>query len=121
MTVRFKKDYSKLVASNSDWLLTSKTSDTTSKNKYGTYHKDFEFEYVRDQATANNVLAHILLQRKIPLLTVTFPIFWEYFLLTEGDTFDISNLLYNSKKFYIEKFARNDKFRAVITAKEWYN
>jgi hypothetical protein len=121
VSVKFKRDYSKLVASNSDWLLTSKTSDTTSKNKYGTYHKDFEFEYVRDQAIADNILAHILLQRKAPLLITTFQVFWEYFSLNEGDTFDISNLLYNSKKFYIENFRRIDKFRADITAKEWYN
>ncbi len=121
ITAKFKRDYSKLIANNSDWLLTSKTLDTNSKNKYGTHHKDFEFEYVRDQSTADNVLAHILLQRKIPLLIVTLSVFWDYFYLNEGDTFDILNLLYNSKKFYIEKFRRIDKFKAEIIAKEWYN
>jgi len=121
VTAKFKRDYSKLLAINSDWLLTSVNSDAISEGKYGIYPKDFEFECIRDQATADSVLAHILLQRAVPLLIVTFPVFWEHFDLEEGDTFDIDNLLYNAKKFYIEKFKRLDKFKAEIEAIEWYN
>ncbi len=121
LTAMFKRDYTNLLANNSDWLLTSKTSDTTSEGKYGTHPKDFEFECIRDQTTADSVLAHILLQRKNPLLTVSFPVFWEHFDLNEGDTFDISNPLFDARKFYIEKFSRIDKFRAQFEAKEWYN
>ena len=121
VTAVFKRDYSKAQAINSDWLLTSVNSDAISEGKYGIYPKDFEFECIRDQATADSVLAHILLQRAVPLLIVTFPVFWEHFDLKEGDTFDIDNLLYNAKKFYIERFKRLDKFKAEIEAIEWYN
>ena len=121
VTAVFKRDYSKAQAINSDWLLTSVNSDAISEGKYGTYPKDFEFEYIRDQTTADSVLAHILLQRAVPLLIIKFPVFWEHFDLKEGDTFDIDNLLYDAKKFFIEKFKRLDKFKAEIEAIEWYN
>lgn len=120
LTATFKRDYTGLVANNSDWLLTSKTTDTTSEGKYGTYPATLEFEFIRSQTVADSVLDHILLERKNPLLLVTFPIFWEHFDLVEGNTFEIDNLLYDTKIFYIEKISRLDQFRAEIQAKEWW-
>lgn len=105
---------------DSDWLGTSKTSDSTSQTKYGIYPLNLEFEYIRLQAMSDSVLVLIKLQRKNILLTGRFPVFWKYFSLKKGDTFDIDNPLYDAKKFYIEDFMRKDKGEAEITAVEWW-
>jgi hypothetical protein len=69
---------------------------------------------------ADDVLDHILLERKAPLLTVEFPVFYEHFDLAVGDTVEITNPHYTGRKWYIEKIARTDKFRATVTAREWW-
>lgn len=119
LTVKFKKAYSRL-GSESEWDGTAKTSDSASITKYGTYPKEFEFEAIRLQAMADNVLAHILKQRKQPYLVVTFTVFWDHFDLKVGDTIEVDNPLYDGKKFYIEKISRLDKFRANVKAIEWW-
>jgi hypothetical protein len=119
LTAMFSRAYTKF-QSESEWLGTSKTSDSASTTKYGEYAEEFEFEAVRAQEMADNVLAHILKQRKTPFLVVEFPVFWEHFDLTVGDTFAIDNPLWNGKKFFIEKMDRQDRGRALVTAIEWW-
>lgn len=107
--------------SKSKWLMTASVEDAASKTLYGQYAHRTEFLTVRDKATADDVLSHMLLQRKTPLLTATFTVFYEHFDLQVGDTIDIANDLYNGKKFFIEQIERIDPFRARITAKEWWS
>ncbi|MBI4823498.1 MAG: hypothetical protein HY805_04620, partial [Nitrospirae bacterium] len=118
LSAKFKKAYSKL-GSESDWDGTSKITDSTSATKYGSYPKEFEFEFVRTQSMADNVLTHILKQRKMPYLVVSFPVFWEHFDLKVGDTIEIDNPLYDGKKFFIEEI-RRDKAKAEVKAVEWW-
>jgi hypothetical protein len=119
LAARFRRDY--LPGENgSGWLGVSRKSDTASQAKYGTYRKEFEFGAIRRQAMADDVLWHILLQRKSPLVTVEFPVFYEHFDLRAGDTIEVDNPLYGGKKFYIEGIRRVDKFRAEVKAVEWW-
>jgi hypothetical protein len=119
LTARFSRNY--LPGTNeSGWLGVSRKSDSASKTKYGTYKREYEFEAVRLQGMADHVLGHILLQRKLPLLTVEFPVFYEHFDLRAGDTVQIENPLYDGRKFYIERIKRLDKFRAEVKAIEWW-
>jgi len=90
LTARFKKAYSRL-GSESEWDGTAKTSDSASIAKYGSYPKDFWFEAIREQAMADNALAYILKQRKQPYLVVEFPVFYDHFDLTVGDTIELDN------------------------------
>jgi len=119
LTARFKKAYSRL-GSESDWDGTAKASDSASITKYGSYPKELEFEAIREQAMADNVLAYILKQGKQPYLVVEFPVFYDHFDLTVGDTIEIDNPLYDGKKFFIEEIKREDKFRAIVRAVEWW-
>ncbi|MDA8082271.1 MAG: hypothetical protein M0024_01270 [Nitrospiraceae bacterium] len=118
ITASLKKNYSRM-GSESDWLLTSIASDAISQAKYDLRPLALQFECIRVQTMADHVVAHILLHRKNTTLMVTFPIFWEYFDLVTGDTFDISNPLYNARKFSIEAFRRIDKASATVIAREW--
>jgi len=94
LVTRFKENYSAM-GSESDWLGTAKASDAASNAKFGTYPQEFDFECIRSQAMADSVLAHILKQRKAPLLTVEFPVFYEHFDLLVGGL----HLLIYRKKF----------------------
>jgi len=69
---------------------------------------------------ADNVLAYILRQDKQPYLVVEFPVFYDHFDLTVGDTIELDNPLYDGRKFFIESIRRLDKLRAVATAVEWW-
>jgi hypothetical protein len=119
LSARFKRDYSG-VERASKWLGTAAKSDSESQAKYGLYPMDLEFEAVRSQAMADDILEHMLLERKSPLLTVEFPVFFEHFDLRVGDTIEIDNPLYGGTKFYIEEIRRLDKFRATVRAVEWW-
>jgi hypothetical protein len=119
LTAKFKKNYGGIKYDESEWLGTSTASDSTSQGKYGVRAKTYEFPAIRLQAMADHVLAFILLQRKNPLLIIDFLVFWEYLDLERGDTLDISNPLYNGKKFYIERVGRPDKGKVEITGLEW--
>ncbi len=119
LTARLKKDYSRL-KSESEWLLTSTASDATSIAKYGSYPLKVDFLYVRLQAMADHVLAHMLLQQKKPLRRVKFPIDWAHFDAVAGSTIDISNPLYNGLKVFIERFINADEFQAECEGLEWY-
>lgn len=119
LTARFKRSYTPAL-NDSQWLGLSMASDAASRTKYGTYPGEFEFEAIREQSMADDVLSHILTQRKSPLLTVEFSVFYEHFDLNIGDTIEIENPLYGGKKFYIENIRRIDKFRAGIKALEWW-
>jgi len=119
LTASFKRNYSKM-GSETEWLLTSRLSDSGSQTKYGIYPRDLEFEFIRDQAMADHVLARMLLELKNPLLIIEFPVFWEHFDLKPGDTVEIENPLYSGRKFYIEEIKRTDPFRATVRAVEWW-
>jgi hypothetical protein len=119
LEVRYKRHYSR-VGSESEWDATASASDAASKTKYGTYPLELEFHLVRESTTADDVLSHILTQRKAPLLVVTFPVLYEHFDLKAGDTVEIDNDLWDGKKFSIEKIRRTDRFRATVTAIEWW-
>lgn len=116
ITALYRRDYA---GSARDYLASVMYEDAASIAKYGGYPLNLEFNAVRDQSTASHVLNHILSERKSPLLTVEFPLFYEHFDLIAGDTIEIDNPLYGGKKFYIESVKRADKFRAVIRAREW--
>jgi hypothetical protein len=115
----FKRDYSG-VGRASRWLGTGARSDSESQAKYGLYPMDLEFQAIRSQAMADDVLELMLLERKQPLLSVEFPVFFEHFDLRVGDTIDIDNPLYDGRKFFIEEIRRVDKFRATVRALEWW-
>jgi len=119
LTANCKRNYSKM-GSETDWLLTAKASDSGSQTKYGIYPLDLNFEFIRAQAVADHVLAHMLLEEKNPLLSVEFPVFWEHFDLKPGDTIGIDNPLFDAKKFFIEEIKRKDAFRALVRALEWW-
>lgn len=119
ITARFRQNYNP-AEKGGQWLGVSRVSDAASMAKYGAYPGEFEFRAVRRKDMADHVLAHILLERKAPLLTVEFPVFYEHFDLAAGDTVEIENPLYNGRKFYIESIRRLDKFRVVVKAVEWW-
>jgi hypothetical protein len=119
LTATFGKVYTK-GANASGWGGAVEKEDAASRAKYGTYPQEFEFPAIRDADTADDVLEHMLLERKTPLLIVEFPVFWEHFDLSVGDTIEIDNPLYGGRKFYIEKVTRLDRFRAEVTAREWW-
>ena len=95
-------------------------TETPPASIYGNYQGTVEFKFIRLQAMADHVLAHMLLESNFLPLICRFPVFWEHFDLGVGDTFDISSGLYNAKKFYIEKFRKLDNFRAEVQALEWW-
>lgn len=95
-------------------------TETPPASIYGDYYGEIEFLYIRSQAMADHVLDHILLEGNSQLLGCRYPIFWEHFDLGVGDTFDISNALYNARTFYIESFKKIDKFSAWVKAQEWW-
>ena len=102
------------------WEGTVSAADSASVAKYGEYARELDLCYVRDRATAESVLQHMLRQRATPLLRVSFPVFYEHFDLNVGDTIEIDNALYGGRRFFIERIERPDKFRAEIEAIEWW-
>ncbi|GBD95276.1 hypothetical protein BMS3Abin06_00141 [bacterium BMS3Abin06] len=103
-----------------EWHGTATDSDSASQTKYGAVLPgEYEFPAIRSQTMADHVLAFIKLQKKGALLIVSFPVFWEHFNLKRGDTFDISNDLYDMIKFYIEEVERVDKAILHITGIQW--
>ena len=117
LTARYRKAYS---SNDRGFEAVASSSDSASMAKYGTYKKEFEFQAVRLDAMAVDVLAQVLRERKAPLLTVTFPVFWEHFDVEPGDTITIDNPLYGGSKFFIENMERTDPFRATVTARGWW-
>jgi len=105
---------------NAVWEGVSVAADNASALKYGDRTRETELALIRDKATAESVLGHMLKQRATPLMTVTFPVFYEHFDLRVGDTIEIDNPLYGGRRFYIERIRRLDKFRAEIRAAEWW-
>ncbi|GAB4389055.1 MAG: hypothetical protein Kow0025_12080 [Thermodesulfovibrionales bacterium] len=119
LTARFKRDYSRL-GQDSEWLGTARASDAASQAKFGRYPLRVDLEAVRLQAMADDLLVRVLRERKAPLLRVEFPVFWEHFDLRPGDTVEIENPLYGGRRFYIERVRRTDRFRAEVSAVEWW-
>jgi hypothetical protein len=117
--VKYKAVYDQGVPGGGEWLGSVAGEDAASIAAYGEYAKEFEFGAVRDGAMAAHVLEHILVERKTPLLRVTFTVFWEHFDLEVGDTIEIDDELYGGRRFYIEEIERPDRFTARITAREW--
>lgn len=119
ITARYAYIYSHLFY-DTWWGGTTAATDATSKSKYGTYEKAFDFLCIRDAAMAQDVLNHILLQRKNPLLKIEFPVFYEHFDLKIGDTVQITNTLWTGKKFFLEVISRMSKGVAMLKGLEWY-
>lgn len=118
ITASYKKAYVKM-ETESDWIKTVSTSDATSISKYGTYSENIEFNHIRNDTCATDLIAFKLLQQKYPLLTLQFDVFWEYVNLLVGDTITITNGLYNNTQFYIEKIDRTQQ-GIKISAIQWY-
>ena len=119
-TAKFKRNYGMQQYDETDWHGTATTSDSASQTKYGAVLPgEYKFPAIRSQAMADHVLAFIKLQKKGALLIVSFPVFWEHFDLKCGDTFDISNDLYNSTIYYIEEIDRADKATLRIAGIQW--
>ena len=107
--------------SQSGWLGTAAAEDTASQALYGIFKKEIQFEAVRTNPMAQSVLDHILLERRNPLLTVQFDIFWDNFDLAVGQTISIENDIYNGALFFIEEIRRKDAFRARVKATGWWS
>ncbi|MCP3680285.1 MAG: hypothetical protein GY782_08570 [Gammaproteobacteria bacterium] len=118
ITANFKRNYTR-VRDNSEWAGVAEDTDATSITKYGTYKGVYNFEAIRIQLMADDVVDHIILQRKNTLLITSFPLFYEHFDLELGKTVQITNNLYNNKTLFIEEIMRN-KGIAEIRAIEWY-
>lgn len=104
----------------SGWEGIATATDSESAQKYGDYTRETELSFIRDKATAESVLGHMLRQRAQPLLTATFSVFFEHFDLGVGDTIEIENQLYGGRRFLIERIKRLDRFTAEIRAVEWW-
>lgn len=118
ITASYKKAYVKM-ETESDWIKTVSTSDATSISKYGTYSENIEFNHIRNDTCATNLITFKLLQQKYPLLMLQFDVFWEYVNLLVGDTITITNGLYNNMQFYVEKIDRTQQ-GIKISAIQWY-
>ncbi|MDA8174210.1 MAG: phage tail protein, partial [Nitrospiraceae bacterium] len=121
ITVSYARLYSRVNLHNSDWLGSLDVSDASSQSLYGLMPKtNLQFECIRDQATAQSVLDHVLLEMKAPHLVVEFTVFWENFDLTVGQTIAISNDLWEGKLFFIQQITRKDQMTADIKAVGWW-
>lgn len=119
LVVKYARDYM-MFRGNSPWDKTVTKTDATSQTKYSqTYPKEIEFPAIKDDDTAGDVADFIILQQANTLWRITFPIFWEHFNLGVGQTFDITNTLYNGKKFFVERFRRIDQASAMVEGLEW--
>ncbi len=119
ITCRYRQNYS-AGRGQSKWGALARVEDVASQALRGMLTLETELSAIRDKATAEDVLAHMLLQRRDSLLLVRFPVFWEHFDLDVGDTIEISNDLYDGSLFFIESIQRLDHFRAQITARQWW-
>jgi len=119
ITCRYKKNYS-AGRGQSKWGALARVEDAASQALRGIFTLETELSAIRDKDTAEDVLAHMLVQSKDSLLLVRFPVFWEHFDLEVGDTIEISNDLYDGGRFFIESIERLDRFRAHITARQWW-
>lgn len=114
----FSGDYSSDISSG--YLASVAASDSTSIAKYGEYRKDYQLRWVRDQVMAEHVLAHHLLERKLPLLTVTGLLFWRHSGLKVGVTLGITNAIYSGRKWWVSGLLWRDKYTLELTATEWW-
>ncbi len=121
ISLQFCKLYSRLNIADSDWLGSLEVADSASQALYGLMPRNnLQFETIRDTATAQNVLNHILIERKTPHLVVEFETFWENFDLALGQTIAISNELWNGKLFFIQSITRRSAAVATIKAVGWW-
>lgn len=114
----FKRDYSTL-GGQSQWLGTASDSDSASQTRHGTYPLDVEFEFVREQAIADSVIAHMLKQQKELLQTATFRLGHQHFDLNRGDTIELDTM-YGLRKFYIQAISRPNKATVQISVIAWW-
>jgi len=119
ITARYRRNYVRL-KHDSAWDATSTASDAASQTKYGPYPREADFEFIRDSAMADSVLAQMLLSGKEPRLAAEFPVFWDHFDLAPGDTVELDSPVYGVRRFMVSSVRRTDRFRAVVTATEWW-
>jgi hypothetical protein len=116
----YGRNYSKL-GSETDWTDSVDAAGTAdSIARYGTQHKDVNFELIRTAAMVAHVLAHIVVETQYVPLTVVGRMLWQYFALRIGDTFRISNEIYDGRLFYAEKFARAEEGVVELTGRDWW-
>lgn len=104
----------------SEWGGVITVADSASQVKYGRFDREVQLQYVRDTAMATSVSSIVLIQRSVPLLRATFPVFWTHFDLRPGQTITISNDIYSGKKYFVEKSGRNNKGVATVEVIEWF-
>ncbi|MEJ2183373.1 MAG: phage tail protein [Nitrospirota bacterium] len=119
LTALYKRRYAP-AGDEGPWEGTATASDPASQATYGTRARTVELAVVRDKATAEDVLAHMLRESGTPFLLVEFPVFYEHFDLDVGDTIEIDNSLYGGRRFFIEEITRKDAFRATVRARQWW-
>ncbi|MFA6046923.1 MAG: hypothetical protein WC718_18210, partial [Phycisphaerales bacterium] len=106
---------------SSGYLASTAAHDDASIAKYGTYTQEYSLRWVRLVAMADHVLAHHLLEWKIPLLTVTGVLSWQQGDMAEGETIGITNLIYSGRKWWASGLNRRDKFTVGFSATEWWS
>jgi hypothetical protein len=119
-TSYFGRNYSKQ-GSETDWTDSVDAAGTAdSIARYGTQHKDVNFELIRTAAMVAHVLAHIVIETQYVPLSVVGRMLWQYFALRIGDTFRISNEIYDGRLFYTEKFSRPEVDVVELTGRDWW-
>lgn len=120
VTTKFKENYVP-ERNESQWMGTATDDDAASQAKYGAiYPLNLELQYVRSQVQAAHLIARILLRSAELLLRVKFPIAWDNFALAPGQTIEISDDMFNGKKYMIEPFKRQDQGTGEVEAIEWW-
>jgi hypothetical protein len=121
MITKYGRNYGKFEtdAKDSDWLYTYEKSLQPSIDIYGERQQEYEFYAVQDETTAQVITEWQLSARGTPRTLIQFDIFFENFDLAIGDTFDISNGLFNGVKFFVEDIAKTNKSQARVKGRSW--
>ena len=119
-TANYSEDYSRVLA-NSDWLGSIMAQDSDSQATFGTFPQTLNLATIRDTATAQSVLAHMLIEMERPRMIVTFTVNWRNFDLNVGDTISVDSPLWSGMQFYIEGIERTDMGMAKVTARSWWS
>ena len=121
LLVKYKRNYGKFETEQKDtnWLAVYEQAYLSSISMYGERLEVFEFWAVTDSVTVGAVSDFQIFQRAVPRMTVGFSVYYEHFDLKVGDTFDITNPLYDGVRFFIETINRVSKSEFFITARSW--
>jgi hypothetical protein len=101
LSVRYKKNYTDAFTRD---LWSGALSVESIVGGLDKLPSEIELEWVRNDAVASSVSAHLLVQRKSPLLTIQF-----------------THPLWSGKKFFIEQFQRRERHKIEVRALEWWS